>query len=143
MNSLGVWLIVAVLTFASGMAGLVFTWRANYELSIAARDLIKIVTGLVATLAALVLGLLIAEADSFYTSQRSGLEVLSARVLELDAVLRQFGPEAKPARDLLKNTLESSYQRIWQAKGGDSAALSLALPREGGQTLSTALSSLK
>jgi hypothetical protein len=143
MSTLAVGLTVAVLTFASGMAGLVFTRRANYELTNAARDLIKVVTGLVATLAALVLGLLIAEADSFYTTQRNGLEVLSARVLELDAVLRQFGPEAKPVRDLLKETLVSSYRRVWHAEDGGSAALSLAMPREGGQTLTGALSSLQ
>ena len=96
--------LVAVLVFLSGMGGLVYqTWDPRNEEVNETRDLINRLTGLVATLSALVLGLLIASANSFYTSQKTGLETVSARVLALDGVLRRFGPETQPARDTLKS----------------------------------------
>jgi hypothetical protein len=51
------------------------------------RDLINRVTGVIATLSALVLGLLIVSANNFYNTQKSGLETASARVLQIDGVL--------------------------------------------------------
>ena len=51
-------------------------------------------------MAALVLGLLIASANTFYNSQKSDLEILSGRVIELDSILRDYGPDAQPIRDL-------------------------------------------
>ena len=86
--------VVAVLVFLSGIAGLVYqTWDPRNEEVNETRDLINRLTGLVATLSALVLGLLIASANGFYNSQKTGLETVSARVLALDGVLRRYGPD--------------------------------------------------
>ena len=82
------------------------------------RDLINRLTGLVATLSALVLGLLIASANNFYNSQKTGLETVSARVLALDGVLRRYGPDAKPARETLKELITGSYTHVWQGDKG-------------------------
>ena len=92
--------VVAALVFLSGIGGLVYqTWDPRNEEVNETRDLINRLTGLVATLSTLVLGLLIASANTFYNSQKTGLETVSARVLALDGVLRRYGPDAKrPAR---------------------------------------------
>ena len=111
--------VVAVLVFLSGIGGLVYqTWDPRNEEVNETRDLINRLTGLVATLSALVLGLLIASASSFYNSQKAGLETVSARVLELDGVLRRYGPDAQPARDTLKEFITGSYTRVWQGDKG-------------------------
>ena len=96
--------VVAAVVFISGLGGLTYrTWYPANEAEVAeTRDLINRLTGLVATLSALVLGLLIASANNFHNTQKAGLETVSARVLELDGVLRRYGPDAQPARDLLK-----------------------------------------
>jgi len=48
---------------------------------------------LVATMAALVLGLLVASAKSFYDAQSAALTQLSANFVMLDGILSHFGPE--------------------------------------------------
>jgi hypothetical protein len=69
-------------------------------------------------MSALVLGLLIASANSFYNTQKSSLETVSARVLELDGVLRRYGPDAQPARHILKDLVTGSYERVWGSENG-------------------------
>jgi hypothetical protein len=111
--------VVAAVVFISGMAGLVYhAWDPRNEGVSETRDLINRLTGLVATMSALVLGLLIASANNFYTAQKAGLETVSARVLELDGVLRRYGPDAQPARDMLKELISSSYKGVWQSDNG-------------------------
>ena len=88
--------VVAAVVFVSGVAGLAFhAWQPRSDDQISeTRDLINRLTGLVATLSALVLSLLVASANSFYNTQKASLETVSARVLELDGVLRRYGPDA-------------------------------------------------
>jgi hypothetical protein len=69
-------------------------------------------------MSALVLGLLVASANSFYNTQKASLEMVSARVLELDGVLRRYGADAQPARDLLKDLVTGSYERVWEGDNG-------------------------
>jgi hypothetical protein len=106
--------VVAAVVFVSGMAGLAFhAWHPRKDEEVGeTRDLINRLTGLVATLSALVLGLLVASANNFYNTQKTGLETVSARVLELDGVLRRYGPDAQPARELLKDLVTGSYERV-------------------------------
>jgi hypothetical protein len=107
-------LFVAIAVFVSGLAGLAYqTWQPSNEQPDETRDLINRVTGLIATLAALVLGLLIASASSFYNNQKTSLELVSARVLALDGVLRRYGPDGDLARDQLRDLIISSYERVW------------------------------
>jgi hypothetical protein len=111
--------IAAVVVFLSGLVGLyLHSWRPRSEGGDETRDLINRMSGLIATMSALVLGLLIASANSFYNSQKAGLEMVSARVLELDGVLRRYGPETQSARDLLKEMVTNSYDRVWQNGSG-------------------------
>ena len=110
---------VAALLFISGIGGLAYqAWGDPGDDGVSeTRDLINRLTGLVATLSALVLGLLIAGANGFHNSQKAGLETVSARSLELDGVLRRYGSDAQPARDTLKELITSSYQSVWRDHG--------------------------
>ena len=65
------------------------------------RDVVKLEMGLVGTMAALVLGLLIASAKSSYDTQGAELTDMSSKIVLLDRVLAHYGPESKEARDLL------------------------------------------
>lgn len=113
--------LVAVCAFATGLIGLiVHAWQPGNEGVEETRDLVNRLTGLIATMSALVLGLLIANASSFFNTQKISLETVSAQVLELDGVLKRYGPDAAPARGMLKDILTSSYQDVWSdaANGG-------------------------
>jgi hypothetical protein len=69
--------------------------------------------GLVATTVALVLGLLVASAKSFYDTQTSEVTQLSANILLLDRLLAHYGPEAAEARSALRTTVVRQTELMW------------------------------
>jgi hypothetical protein len=69
--------------------------------------------GLVSTMAALVLGLLVSSAKSYYDAQSTELTQMSAKVILLDRLLAHYGPETKEVRDLLRSALADSIDTIW------------------------------
>jgi hypothetical protein len=85
----------------------------EHHLSTDSKDVVKLGTGLLATMAALVLGLLIASAKGSYDAQRSDLTQVSVDIIGLDRVMTHYGPETKDARDLLRRTVAGSLDRMW------------------------------
>ena len=71
-------------------------------------------TGLIGTLTALVLGLLIASAKTSFDQKTSQVKQMTATVILLDDLLAQYGPEATPARRLLRQSIAPLANRIWQ-----------------------------
>lgn len=67
------------------------------------KDVVKLGMGLVGTMAALVLGLLIASAKSSFDTQSAELTELSSKIVLLDRVLAHYGPEAQECRDTLRS----------------------------------------
>ncbi len=87
--------------------------RRNFISSQGSQDVIKLGMGLIATMAALVLGLVIATAKSSYDTQDAAVKHSAAKVLLLDRVLANYGPETKETRDLLRRTVTSRLDAIW------------------------------
>jgi hypothetical protein len=82
----------------------------NDNLNADSRDVVNLGTGLVATMAALVLGLLIASAKSSFDTQSNELTDMSSRIVLLDRVLAHYGPEAKDAREILRSSVVHSLE---------------------------------
>jgi hypothetical protein len=76
------------------------------------KDVVKLGTGLVATMAALVLGLLIASAKSSFDTQGNELTEMSSRIVLLDRVLAHYGPEANDARAILRSSVVRSLEWV-------------------------------
>ena len=89
----------------------------DHHLDTDSRDVVKLVMGLIATVAALVLSLLIASANSSYDRQSSELKALSTKILLLDRTLKFYGPGAKEARDGLRDAIVQTHDRIWSREG--------------------------
>jgi hypothetical protein len=87
------------------------------HLSNDSKDVVKMGMGTIATLAALVLGLLIATAKANYDAQSGAVKEYAANVVLLDRVLNQYGPETKDARDLLRKAAQATMNRIWPEDG--------------------------
>jgi hypothetical protein len=79
--------------------------------------------GLIATIAALVLSLLIASAHSAYDTQESEVRELAVHVVLLDRLLANYGPETADARTALKEVVTTDVVRIWPTEGAGSAKL--------------------
>jgi hypothetical protein len=84
------------------------------------KEAIRLATGFLATLAALVIGLMIASAKNSFDSQSTNVRQLGTNAALVDQMLTTYGPEAKTARTLLRETIPSATARIWReniAKG--------------------------
>ncbi len=77
------------------------------------KELVRSAMALISTLSALVLGLLVASAKSSYDAQKDELTSLTSGVVLLDRVLEMYGPEAKDARELLREVVASARDQIW------------------------------
>jgi hypothetical protein len=133
-------LAIAVAVFACvfGSALLAMLLRSalpEHHLSDASRDVVKTGMGLVATMAALVLGLLVASANSAYNAQKDGLDEIAANITLLDNLLEQYGPPAQDAREILYNTVTAAIARLWPANGSQAPTLGTAKVTAGGQSL--------
>lgn len=79
----------------------------------ASRQIVNVAIGLVATLSALVLGLLVASAKTGFDARNDEIKQSGTRLVELDRVLRQYGPEASDARKLLRALTEHRIEHTW------------------------------
>src|ERR1043166_6022166 len=77
------------------------------------RDVIKLAMGLVATMSALVLGLLVSSAKGSYDTERSEVIQIAAKIAFLDRVLAVYGPEAAEARPRLHDAVKEAVLKIW------------------------------
>src|SRR5262249_41557168 len=83
------------------------------HLSAETRDLVKLGMGLIGTMTALVLGLLIASAKGSFDTQKNGLAQLSGNVIVVDRALAHAGPDAKDARETLRASVADMLRRTW------------------------------
>lgn len=96
---------------------------AERHLTVETRDTIKLSLGLVATMSALLLGLLVSSAKGAYDSQRQQVDELAAKVTLLDRVLALYGAESAVARQELKAVVENAIARAWPQHAGESSDL--------------------
>jgi len=110
--------LVALMVFASiyGGAMLGFVLRRRIppdHLDSESREVLKVATGLIATMSALVLGLLVASAKSSYDQQKDELMRVCADVAVLDRALAHYGPQAAEARRNLRGNVEGAFGQLW------------------------------
>jgi hypothetical protein len=111
-------LTIAVIVFACvlGSALLGLFLRAalpEHHLSSESKDVVKLAMGLIATMAALVLGLLTASAKSSFDLQNAETVHSAADIIRLDRALARYGPETKEIRDLLKRAVAFRIRLTW------------------------------
>lgn len=119
--------ITFCLIFGAGLLGMLLR-RALPEdhLSDSSKDVVKLGMGLVGTMAALVLGLLIYSAKAAYDTQTTALLKLSANIILLDRTLELYGPEAQPERALLRSEVVHILDRLWPHKMSEMVQLTPA-----------------
>jgi hypothetical protein len=114
MNSLETAAIIFVCSFGTGLLGMVLHVKLpDHHLDAGSKDVVKLVMGLIATMSALVLSLLIASGNGSYQAQDSEVRLISANAILLDRMLSFYGPDAKEPRALLKQGLTDVHDRIW------------------------------
>src|SRR2546429_738165 len=96
---------------------------AEDHLSADTKETVKLAMGLLATMSALLLGLLVASAKSSYDNARNQVIEMAAKVAFLDRVLTGYGPEAGDVRNLLREAIEETAHRMQPLKANTGSKL--------------------
>lgn len=123
-GSQNIFLISATCIFGGALLGLLLgRLLPEGHLRDHSRDTIKVVTALMATLAALVLGLLISSAKNTFDAVDTAITQSSARIILLDRALANYGPETKEVREHLRNTVVAGVEMFWPEEKAEGAGL--------------------
>ena len=116
-SSLTIGLISAGCIFGGVLLGLVLRGLLpDYHLRDDSKDTVKVGAGMIATVSALVLGLLVASAKNTFDSTEAEITQRSAKIILLDRVLADYGPETKATREQLHNTVAATIEMLWPAE---------------------------
>ncbi len=110
--------VISSIAFACVCAGVLLGFILRFSLpehhlSDSSKDAVKLGTGTIATLAALVLGLLIGSAKGTFDAMSAELTQTGARIALLDRTLARYGPETAEARGLLYRAAVTGINHIW------------------------------
>jgi hypothetical protein len=137
-------LTISVAVFACVLAGALVRIALRrrlpqHHLTGDSKDSLRLGMGLVGTMAALLLSLLVASAKSSYDAQSAQVTQLGASVALLDRTLALFGPESREARESLRGTATRVVDQMWSRDGTRSSRLA---PQAGGELLYARVQSL-
>ena len=110
-------LIAATLVAAIALGRRLRTSIPEHHLSADAKDTIKFAMGMIATMTALLLGLLVSSAKSNYDDQRGQVIAMAAKVVFLDRILTLYGPDAREVRQGIRGIVTDAIRRIWPDTG--------------------------
>jgi hypothetical protein len=115
MNALVVSLVALAIILGGAFGGIALRKALpERHLSEETKDVVRLGTGLIGTIAALVLGLLIASAKGTYDSQSTNIERIAADAILLDQLLAFYGPETTQTRQELRGAVEPVIALIWR-----------------------------
>src|SRR5512141_2691436 len=125
-------LAIAIVTFAciagsTWVGGKVRAVTPAEHLTPDTREIVIAGLGLISTLAAVVLGLLIDSSKGSFDAINNDVKQLASKVVVLDSLLAQYGRETTEARALLKQVVAGKVAAVWpeQVKGGGNATTSV------------------
>lgn len=138
-----IFLISAGCIFGGALLGL-FLSRLLPEghLRDSSKDTVKVVTGMIATLAALVLGLLISSANTSFDAVDTAITQSAAKVILLDRTLANYGPETKEAREHLRGAVIARIEMFWPGEDAKGSGLAGFEWTPGMETLQTKIRAL-
>ena len=133
MSSIATATVVLACVVGSALLGMFIRARLpDHHLSPETKDSVKLAMGLVATMVALILGLLIASAKSSFDAERNGVAQMAAKIVFLDRMLVDYGPETTAARQLLRHSVARAIAEMWpDRKSAQSQLDPTATPADG------------
>jgi hypothetical protein len=114
MNSYVIALISFTCIFGGALAGFFFQrFLPSHHLNKESLDSVKLGAGLIATMAALILGLLVSSSKGTYDRVNVLVNEAAANTISLNQVLKNYGPEADPLRQILLDRVTRMGNDIW------------------------------
>lgn len=87
------------------------------------KEVVRLTTGLIATMAALVLGMLVSSGKSFYDARKNDVAEISAEIVTVDRMLARYGPETAPIRGEFRQMVQGGLDRVWPSESSRAAEL--------------------
>ena len=113
MSARSISLIIFACVFSSALVGFVLgRVLPDRHLDSDSKDIVKLATGLIATMSALVLGLLVSAAKGTFDQANNELMRLSVQAVVLDRVLSAYGPETNEIRMHLKSGFTTATEQL-------------------------------
>ena len=114
MTSLTIALISAACIFSGVLLGMFLRHRLpDHHLSNDSKDTVKLGAGMIATLSALVLGLLVSSAKNTFDTMNAEITQSAAKLIYLDRLLADYGSETQAAREMLRRNVSTSIEMMW------------------------------
>jgi hypothetical protein len=133
MHSILISSMVFITIFGAAVLG-IFIRRLipDEHLGTDAKDSIRLLTGITATMSGIVLGMLVSSANSYYQARTSEVSEIASDLVAIDRLLAQYGPETGEVRLQLRQLVGAGIDRIWRSD----ESLEMALrPKENGEVL--------
>lgn len=114
MHSILISLAIFASIFGAALLGMAIRKRVpDDHLGADAKDAIRLVTGITATMSALVLGMLVSSAKAYYDSWNTQIGEIASQVVTIDRLLAGYGPETAEIRVEFGQLVEDGVERIW------------------------------
>jgi hypothetical protein len=123
VNPIEVSAIIFCCIFAGALLGM---WLRKalpeHHLNADTKELVKLGVGLIGTMSALLLGLLVASAKSSYDQRSGELTQMAANMILLDRALAHYGPAASETRQMLRTAVTRMIDQVWSKNIKEDAA---------------------
>jgi len=131
MESILVSSTVFAVVFGGALAGMGLRHvMPQNQLGLEAKDVIRLATGLLVTMTALVLGMLVSTANSSYQDRKNELAEMGSNFVLVDGLLASYGPDAQAIREELRGLGETGLDRVWPTN----ASRAQLRPKDNGQS---------
>ncbi|MFZ0641947.1 MAG: hypothetical protein WA785_21345 [Candidatus Acidiferrales bacterium] len=115
MSSIATSSIVFACVFGGALLGMSLRkFLPQSHLSDESKTVVRLAMGLVATMTAMVLGLLVSSAKTSFDTQSNEITGTSSKFILLDRTLEDYGPETKETRDLLRSVVAGLLDQMEQ-----------------------------
>src|SRR5262245_3617034 len=119
MSSLEIGLVILIIIFSGAVLGMLIG-RAlpDHHLSAETKTAISVSMAVLATLSAIVLGLLVSSASSSFSTRSGEVTRVSADIIRLDRLLRRYGPEAAAVQDAVRVYTAKKFTDLFPEQEG-------------------------
>ena len=130
MTALAIAAITFVCAFGCAVIGAyLHDWLPAPHLSKESQDVVRLAMGLIATMTAVLLGLVTTAARSTFDANDTAIRNSAVNILILDRDLARYGPETKPTRDLLRSVVVFQVETVWPTEGRSHDVAALPTPK--------------
>lgn len=143
LSALAISMLACIVMLCGAAAGAFFRRvLPDHHLNAHSKDIVRAGSTLIATISALVLGLLITSAKNTFDTQHNEVREITAKFILIDSQLKRYGPEARHARELLRQSIDPTIDRIWGQRAVKSPTGAPFQPSKAGDLLYAAIEAL-